>query len=111
MFQDMEVVYISQVLKCDASFLILSPYLRIKYRKLFIEDPNIVTVCFEPFDENKNTMTTHIVRVRVPMNRAACDELPDDCYGGFLTEYMRTLNGISTREVMSLAASCDYPLH
>ena len=112
-FQDIEVVYISKVLKCDASFLALRPYgtifVDLKCNKLFIEDPSIVPR-FEPLDEHKAIMMSHTVRVKVPRNAAARDELPDDEYGGIITEYVSISHPISTDMVVLIMATCLYPL-
>ena len=106
-----EALYISNILKCDASFLVWSSSSGVPaYKKIWLEDAFLHY--FTPYAENNHTYVCHNVSVRIPRNRAALDVLPDDSYLGAMTGYF----GFSNRAPMSrnlvehFAEVADYPL-
>lgn len=104
-----EVIYISKVSKCDASFLVFRSSGVAEYRKILVDDDYVRM--FQPYSENVTHYIPHIVVVKVPRNRVAREELPDDYYLGYMYGYIGAGFHIRTRQqVEMLADSAEYPL-
>jgi hypothetical protein len=106
-----DVVYISKVRRCDASFIIFPTagsrrdpfYLKITLSRRFFSR-------FRVYDENILQYFAHRIHVKVPMNEAASDMMGNGDLGVMTSYVSRSPCVLSKSRVEALAAAIGYPL-
>ena len=104
------VVYISRVLKCDATVLVFGSEWFPTVEKIWIPDDLLHN--FAPFSDTAQQFLSHNVRIAIPSNHRAKELfLAGDDFSAQMESYVSLAATILSRSrVLSYAELAEYPL-